>query len=250
MNLNETTNSGSTPLYKACQGGHYDTVKFLLDLNGQTLNSRRYNKKRKGRSAHVACKEGHIKVKLLIDAGMNLNDTTNTGSTPLYKACQGGHYDTVKFLLDLNGQTLNSRVDTTIKHEKGRSALHVACKEGHIEVVKLLIDAGMNLNDTTNTGSTPLYKACQGGHYDTVKFLLDLNGQTLNSRVDTTIKHENGWSALHVACKEGHAEIHNLLIDVGMNINERDNVGRTAVHLACMNGHGDIVKILKDNCAE
>ncbi|CAC5410651.1 unnamed protein product [Mytilus coruscus] len=142
---------------------------------------------------HVACKKGHIEVvKLLVDVGMNFNDTTNNGSTPLYKACHG-----VKFLLDLNGQALNSRVDTTIKHEKGWSALHVACKEGHIKVVKLLIDAGMNLNDTTNSGSTPLYN-CQGGHYDTVKFLLDLNGQTLNSRVDTTIKDTNGWSAYSI----------------------------------------------------
>ncbi|VDI16368.1 Hypothetical predicted protein [Mytilus galloprovincialis] len=95
-------------------------------------------------------------------------------------------------LLDLNGQEFNSRVDTTIKDNEGRSALHLACQNGHTEVIKLLMDVGMNINDTTNRGSTPLHLACFGGHYETVKFLLDLNGQELNSRVDTTIKDEEG----------------------------------------------------------
>ncbi|CAG2228497.1 unnamed protein product [Mytilus edulis] len=196
MNIDDTTNS---------------------DLNGPELNSRVYTtiKDQKGWSAlHVACQNGHIEViKLLIDVGMNINDTTNSGSTPLHKACQEGHYETVKFLLDLNGQALNSRVHTTLKNDKGWlafhlacrnghievvklfidadqqgwSASHVACQNGHIEVVKLLIDVGMNINDTTNSGSTPLHKACQQGHYETLKFLLDLNGQALNS-VHTTLK--------------------------------------------------------------
>ncbi|CAG2216439.1 unnamed protein product [Mytilus edulis] len=154
---------------------------------------------------------------------MNINDTTNIGSTPLHKACQKGHYETVKFLLDLNGQEFNSRVDTTIKDEEGRSALHLACQNGHKEVIKLLIDVGMNINDTTNRGSTPLYMACLGGHYETVKFLLDLNGKALNSCVDTTIKNKKGWSALHLACQNGHKEVMKLFIDVGMNIDDTTN---------------------------
>ncbi|CAG2228498.1 unnamed protein product [Mytilus edulis] len=149
MNINDTTNSGSTPLHKACQ------------------------EDQKGWSAsHVACQNGHIEVvKLLIDVGMNINDTTNSGSTPLHKACQKGHYETVKFLLDLNGQALNSRVNTTVKNDKGWSAFHLACRNGHKEVIKLFIDVGMNIDDTTNS---------------------DLNGPELNSRVYTTIKDQKG----------------------------------------------------------
>ncbi|XP_071141832.1 uncharacterized protein [Mytilus edulis] len=235
MNINDRTNKGSTPLYLACQQGHFETVKFLLDLNGQALNSRVDTtiKDEKGWSVlHAACSYGSSGIpKLLIDVGMNINDRTNKGSTPLYLACQKGHFETVKYLMYLNGQILNSRVDTTIKNEKGWSVLHIACSYGHIEVVKLLVDVGMNLNDTTNGGSTPLHKACQNGHYETVKLLLDLNGLELNSRVDTVITDENRCSALHLACENGHAGILKLLIDVGMNINERDNYGRTALHL-------------------
>ncbi|CAG2216442.1 unnamed protein product [Mytilus edulis] len=250
MNLNDTTNAGSTPLHMACQNGHYETVKFLLDLNGQTLNSRVDTtiKETDGWSVlHIACFKGHLEVvKLLIDVGMNLNDTTNAGSTPLYQACRKGQFDIVKYLLDLNGQTLNSRVDTTIKDKYGWSVLHIACFKGHLEVVKLLIDVGMNLNDTTTINSTPLYMACQNGHYETVKFLLDLNCQVLNSRVDTTIKETDGWSVLHRACFKGHLEIVKLLIDVGMNLNDTTNAGSTPLYQACQNGHYETVKYLLD----
>ncbi|CAG2227855.1 unnamed protein product [Mytilus edulis] len=247
---------GQTGLHAACQNGHTETVKtliefvkYLLDLNGQALNSRVDTTitQEKGWSAlHVACFKGHIEVvKLLIDVGMNLNDTTNSGSTPLHHACFGGQYETVKFLLDLNGEALNSRVDTTIKNTNGWSALHLACQNGHKEVVKLLIDVGMNLNDTTNSG-TPLHHACLGGHYETVKFLLDLNGQEFNSRVDTTIKDTEGWSALHLACQNGHIEVVKLLIDVGMNLNDTTNSGSTPLHYACFGGQYETVKFLLD----
>ncbi|CAG2256755.1 unnamed protein product [Mytilus edulis] len=250
MNLNDTTNAGSTPLHMACRKGQFDIVKYLLDLNGKALNSRVDTsiKETDGWSAlHTACSNGHLEVvKLLIDVGMNLNDTTKNNSTPLHMACQNGHYETVKYLFDLNGKTLNSRVDTTIKNKDGWSALHKACFKGHLEVVKLLIDVGMNPNDTTNAGYTPLHMACQNDHYETVKFLLDLNGQTLNSRVDTTIKDKNGLSALHIACFKGHLEVVKLLIDVGMNLNDTTNAGYTPLHMACQNGHYETVKFLLD----
>ncbi|CAG2256754.1 unnamed protein product [Mytilus edulis] len=249
-NLNDTTNAGSTPLYQACLKGQFDIVKYLLDLNGKTLNSRvdATIKQKDGWSVlHIACFNGHLEVvKLLIDVGMNLNDTTTINSTPLHKACQNGHYETVKYLLDLNGKTLNSRVDTTIKEKDEWSVLHTACFKGHLEVVKLLIDVGMNLNDTTTINSTPLLKACQNGHYETVKFLLDLNGKTLNSRVDSTIKQKDGFSVLHIACFKGHLEIVKLLIDVGMNLNDTTNAGSTPLYQACLKGQFDIVKYLLD----
>ncbi|VDI16367.1 26S proteasome non-ATPase regulatory subunit 10, partial [Mytilus galloprovincialis] len=254
--INITNINNQNTLYFACLSGNVKLVKLLLtgeynadvksrDTFGQTDTT---IKDEEGWSAlHLACQNGHKEViKLLIDVGMNINDTTNSGSTPLHNACLGGQYETVKFLLDLNGQEFNSRVDTTIKDEEGRSALHLACQNGHKEVIKLLIDVGMNINDTTNRGSTPLHKACQKGHYETVKFLLDLNGQEFNSRVDTTIKDEEGWSALHLACQNGHKEVIKLLIDVGMNINDTTNSGSTPLHKACQKGHYETVKFLLD----
>lgn len=105
----------------------------------------------------------------MIDIGININESSYGDNTPLHVACSMGHYDTVKFLLDLNGPTLNSCVDPIITDEDGWSALHTACSKGQIEEVKLLVDIGLNVNDTTHDGYTPLFLACGHGHYDTVK---------------------------------------------------------------------------------
>lgn len=134
---------------------------------------------------HTACYyRQHKIVKLMIEIGMNVNDTTNTGCSPLYLSCQRGNYDTVKYLLGLNGQNLNSCVYTTIKNANGWSVLHAACSNENKKVVELLIDVALNVNDTSNKGSTPLYLAYCRGHHDIVKYLLDLNDKTLNSPID------------------------------------------------------------------
>lgn len=117
-------------------------------------------------------------VKLLVNVGLYVNDTTHYGDTPLLMACGHGHYDTVKYLLDLNDdQTYTSCVDLTILDKDGLS-FFTACSYGHQEVVKLLIDVGMNVNDTTKKGYTSLYIACLNSHNETIKFLIDLNCQT------------------------------------------------------------------------
>ncbi|CAG2234021.1 unnamed protein product [Mytilus edulis] len=231
MNANDTSNNGSTSLYIACQGGHYDIVKYFLDLNCQLFNSGGNTtiKHEGGWSAlHVACYYGHKEVvKLLTEVGMIINDTSDKGSTPLCLACRKGHYDTVKFLLNCKGQTSKSRIDST---------------------KKIKMEAGININDTTNDGTTPLYLACQEGNYEAVKILLqlELKDQTCNSCVDTTIVNKDGWSALHVACCNGHTKVVTLLTDVGIDINDKTNNGCTPLFLACRKGRFDIVKFLLD----
>lgn len=51
---------------------------------------------------HAACARGYTEVvKLLIDVGMNENDTTNAVVTPLLLGGHHGHTDTLKILLNL-----------------------------------------------------------------------------------------------------------------------------------------------------
>ncbi|VDI17282.1 Hypothetical predicted protein [Mytilus galloprovincialis] len=255
--VNQQSDPGFTPLYiaclQACQNGHNDTVKFLLDLKGETFKScvdTRIKTIYRWSVLHFACFNGHTEVaKLLlvhVDNGMTVNDRTNNGATSLYLACMNGHLESVKCLLALNGDKLNSCVDTTIKNKNEWSVVHIACFNGHIEVVKLLIGVGMNINETLKDGSTALYLACEKGHYETVKYLLDLNGDKLNSRVNTTLTHKNGESVLHIACFNGHTEVTKLLIDVRLNVNDTSHKGYTPLIVACMNGHYDTVKFLLD----
>lgn len=110
----------------------------------------------------------------------------------------------------MNGITSHCNVDSKIKRPDGCSAVHAACLGGHTELVKVLLDDGLNVNDTTNMGST-------WDQLDTVKFLLNLNNETLNNHVDTTIKKNQRKSAFHAANSNEHTQILKLLTDVGIN---------------------------------
>ncbi len=72
----------------------------------------------------------------------------------LYGACEGGHMDIVRFLI-----------------EKGADqwdwGLSYACRGGHMEIVKLMIEKGCKW---LNGG---LSNACKHGHMNIVKFLIE-----------------------------------------------------------------------------
>lgn len=62
----------------------------------------------------------------------------------------------------------------------------------------------------------------------------------------TNVKNAKGENMLHIACKVNHIKMVSLLFDVGIDIDNAMNSGRTALHCACANGNDEIVKMLLD----
>ena len=76
--------------------------------------------------------------------------------TPLYKACENGHFKIVKILLENQANTYKCRIDT------GASPLYIASQHGHLEIIKILLTNFGDINkERTDKGVTPLYIACQ-----------------------------------------------------------------------------------------
>lgn len=63
--------------------------------------------------------------------------TDNYGRTPLYTACEQGHFDIVKQFLD-HGADVNQPEDLM--------PLHIACEKGYLKIVQLLIENGAEIN--------------------------------------------------------------------------------------------------------
>ena len=69
----------------------------------------------------------------------------------------------------------NSDIEVNARTNLGNTAFMLACQNGHKEVVKLLLDnldRNIDLNARTNHGTTAFIWACQEGHKDVVQLLL------------------------------------------------------------------------------
>ncbi len=123
----------------ACEGGHIDIIKFMIEKGAHGWNM----------GLHYACLGGHLDiVKFVIEKGANC---WNWG---LEGACNGGHIDIVKFLI-----------------EKGAGNWHWglrrACSNGYIDIVKLIIEKGFY---SWNDG---LYYACFGKQTNIVNLMIE-----------------------------------------------------------------------------
>ena len=78
----------------------------------------------------------------------------------------------------------------------------------------------------------PLQLACKNGHYQTVETLL-------NDGYDVNKADNKGITPLMLACKYGHTDIVILLLSRGAQVNMQNNDGGSALMLASQNGHND-----------
>lgn len=119
----------------------------------------------------------------------------------------------------------------------GRSALDLACQNGHVEVVRLLL-GHPEINPNAHCG--PLVSATEKGHIEIVGLLLK-HPKTDVNQTDPF----SGRTALHVAAKNGRADIMALLCEhKDIKDNEPDNMGDTPLLLATESGCLECVEIL------
>ncbi|KAJ7613186.1 ankyrin repeat-containing domain protein [Roridomyces roridus] len=84
-----------------------------------------------------------------------------------------------------------------------------------------------------------LYMCAEEGYTDGVRWLLQKSSD-----------HGSDAPALHAASSGGHTEIVPLLLANGVDVNAKDENGRTALELACADNHADVVRLLLSHGAE
>lgn len=94
-----------------------------------------------------------------------INPTVSHMDIPVCLAAGNGHLEALKLLLNA-GANLNSF------DKKGNTALHWAAKNKHLEVVEFLIKKGIEVDVANDDGLTPSYLAAQTSCKSIVKILL------------------------------------------------------------------------------
>ncbi|POI31500.1 hypothetical protein CIB84_004749 [Bambusicola thoracicus] len=104
----------------------------------------------------------------------------------------------------------------------------------------LLLEKNSNMFEESDSSATksPLHLAAYNGHHQALEVLLQ-------SLVDLDIKDEKGRTALDLAAFKGHAECVEALISQGASVTVKDNVTkRTPLHASVINGHTPCLRLL------
>jgi len=123
------------------------------------------------------------------------------------------------------------------KDEDERTALHWAASAARLNVVSYLLEKGANPDSTDESKSTPFMSAVAAGHEAVAKVLLDSGKINVNSKNDT------GRTPLHYACSKALVSIVELLLAKGAKVNVADNYGVTPLHRAASNSNEKTLQI-------
>ena len=143
-NLNVTDSEYNTGLIYAIHKGYYDIVKILIDA-GADINKQN---KLGGTALSVAAfNEDKEILKLLIDNNINLNSKLKKdGHTPLICASHENNTDIVKILVEAGA-------DVNIKDNDNMTALNYAVYNDNYEIAEILVNKGADCNIIGNISS-------------------------------------------------------------------------------------------------
>ena len=236
MRLTNTKEKITHVLYNACQRGEaYDIQKVATLLN--TINQH----------YHHTAGNKHILDEII-------NSVFPKGSTMLLVACEGGHGDIVRILIDTLLQ-VNADVTSAINHHNtlGNNAIMIAILQGNTQVVQMLIKALQGANDDIRT--TLRHKNSNGKSAYDLAFM-KRNREIMSSLIDAYIRALNTPERNHYlieCCGEGkQINVEQIIrtLDTREKIesamHHRDQDGNTALMHAVENGHRKIVKLLVD----
>lgn len=136
-------------------------LSHLADINAVLVPTDGYT------ALHLAAKTGDVeKIKAILERKPNLEiHSNNRHFTPLHTSVINNHSDAVKVLVDAGA-------DIEARANDGLTSLHLASMKGLSDVTYALILCHADVHATESTGSTPLHAAAYYGHLEVASKLL------------------------------------------------------------------------------
>ncbi|KAI3323962.1 glycerophosphodiester phosphodiesterase GDE1 [Xylariaceae sp. AK1471] len=156
---------GNAPLHLAVIGGHPLTTKCLLKGENWQGSDHIHRKPVSQSSAVLAmATRANFKgiVKMLVEAGVDINWQDATGETALHIAARFGHTECAQVLIEGSSEQ-KSNLELTEK-SFAWNALHISAVDGHLPVAELLVKAGINVSKPDSFGWTAKEHAALRGH--------------------------------------------------------------------------------------
>lgn len=235
FDVNEQDLHGRSPLHLACVSGFDDILRLLLKQSDINVNLPDRNGACPLFSA-VASNSDRTLSLLLGDQRVNPNWRDNLGRSALLWAAAEGYYTSTKILLK------DPRVDAASKDARGRTALSLAAQLGHLGIVQLLARSGGlgKILELDNDRRNAISWAAQQPQPTILHYLVK------HGREGADVEDRWGWTPLSWALNPpGYPDNVSVLIQSGyINVNRKDEQGRSALSFAAGYGVTAVVRLL------
>lgn len=216
--FDEFDSTFATPCSVAVVGGHGPVLRRLIAAG---CDLRRPTGKNKSPICSVAARfKDESMLTILLEAGAELNATNIRGETPLFAAAANSNENVISTLI-------NAGAKATIL-ESGQTLLHAAAMNPNEKVLKHVIAMGLDLNARAAMGMTASHWAAMYGSPGGLRVLAEAGA--CNACDD---RHRN---VCHCAALNECAEVLELAISLGFDINGTDSEGNSPCHTAARNG--------------
>ena len=144
-------------------------------------------------------------LRLLVDAGANVNESRPDGVTPMWLAAQFRHAWCIRSLHELNASVSQPAND-------GATPVYIAAQNGNVECIRVLAGLRADVNTVDNKGLAPIHQAAMNGHIECIDILIEQNAdikqRTSNneSPLDLARKTKHQGCAQHIEriCSQGY----------------------------------------------
>src|SRR5690606_20745120 len=171
------------------------------------------------------------------ESGIPVDEPDSHAVTPLLRACYSNNMMLIRLLIEKGADVFQTSAN-------GFSPVHYACAHNQKQLVEFFLNQGLDVNARTPTQGA----VTMGSYLDFVEKAQDLSSDSLFNLSSSYTS--GGESLLHIAVKNGHLYMVELLLGKGADVNIQDESENTPLHYAASNGSKDIVALLIKNGAD
>ncbi|HUW31747.1 MAG TPA: ankyrin repeat domain-containing protein [Planctomycetota bacterium] len=221
--LMSADSSGFTPLHWAMQCGSLDAAELLI---------------KRGAAPAVKGKSGvtpAMVAAMAPDGSAAEALLALDGESGMLAAATCGDAARLAELIKVHPELVQGR-------DKPITPLHAAAAHGHAEAARILLAHGADVDAKDSSGAMPLHLAARCGHKDVVRLLLD-NNAAIDARRRYT-EYTPLAEALNGDRAELRADVAELLVERGADVNAVGYNSYRPLHYAVMSGLWSVVELL------